>query len=128
MQYLYYLPNASLTLRVVEYFKRNDFPIKFVTVINQYDGWIIKVKMKSLVSVEKDKDIRAFLSELGIIYSPSDLMSQVLSSLEAGESAIKVMVRYKVVVVSHGKPQPEEIEVFRQTYIRGLGYCPQNLA
>ncbi|MEJ6484493.1 hypothetical protein N0Y54_24785 [Nostoc punctiforme UO1] len=128
MQYLYYLGNASLTLRVVEYFNRNDFPIKFMTVINQFDGWIINVKMKSFVSVEKDKDIRAFLSELGIIYSPSDLISKVLSSLEAGQSLVNVMKRYKVAVVSHGRPQPDEIEVFRQSYIRGLGYCPQNLA
>ncbi|HYX18475.1 MAG TPA: hypothetical protein VE944_29755 [Nostoc sp.] len=128
MQYLYYLANASLTLRVVEYFSRNGLSVEFVTVINQFHGWIINVKMKSFVSVEKDKDIRAFLNELGIIYSPSELISQVLSSLEAGESAINVMERYHVAVVSHGRPQPNEIEVFRQSYIRGLGYCPQNLA
>ncbi|MBG1243626.1 hypothetical protein [Nostoc sp. NZL] len=128
MQYLYYLSNASLTLRVVEYCSKNDFSVEFVTVINQFDGWIINVKIKSFVSAPKDKDIRAFLSELGIIYSPSELISKVLSSLEAGQSTINVMKRYKVAVVSHGRPQPDEIEVFRQNYIRGLGYCPQNLA
>ncbi|MEH1924513.1 hypothetical protein [Nostoc sp.] len=128
MQYLYYLANASLTLRVVEYFSRNEFYVEFVTVINQFDGWIINIKTKSFVSVEKDKDIRAFLNELGIIYSPSKLISKVLSSLEAGQPPINVMKRYKIAVVSHGRPQPDEIEVFRQGYIRGLGYCPQNLA
>ncbi|MEH2115365.1 hypothetical protein [Nostoc sp.] len=128
MQYLYYLANASLTLRVVEYFSKNDFYVEFVTVINQFDGWIINVKTKSFVSVEKDKDIRAFLNELGIIYSPSKLISKVLSSLETGQPPINVMKRYKIAVVSHGRPQPDEIEVFRQSYIRGLGYCPQNLA
>ncbi|QLE42994.1 hypothetical protein FD723_22800 [Nostoc sp. C052] len=128
MQYLYYLANASLTLRVVEYFSRNDFCVEFVTVINQFDGWIINVKTKSFVSVEKDKDIRAFLNELGIIYSPSKLISKVLSSLETGQPPINVMKCYKIAVVSHGRPQPDEIEVFRQSYIRGLGYCPQNLA
>ncbi|MEH2052197.1 hypothetical protein [Nostoc sp.] len=128
MQYLYYLANASLTLRVVEYFSRNEFYVDFVTVINQFDGWIINVKTKSFVSVEKDKDIRAFLKELGIIYSPSKFISKVLSSLETGQPPINVMKRYKIAVVSHGRPQPDEIEVFRQGYIRGLGYCPQNLA
>ncbi|MBN3960331.1 hypothetical protein [Nostoc sp. NMS8] len=128
MQYLYYLANASLTLRVVEYFSKNEFYIEFVTVINQFDGWIINIKTKSFVSVEKDKDIRAFLNELGIIYSPSKLISKVLSSLETGQPPINVMKRYKIAVVSHGRPQPDEIEVFRQSYIRGLGYCPQNLA
>ncbi|MEH1966629.1 hypothetical protein [Nostoc sp.] len=128
MQYLYYLSNASLTLRVVEYCSRNDFSVEFVTVINQFDGWIINVKIKSFVSAQKDKDIRAFLNELGVIYSPSELISKVMSCLEAGQSTINVMKRYKVAVVSHGRPQPDEIEVFRQNYIRGLGYCPQNLA
>ena len=71
-----------------------------MTVINQFDGWIINVKMKSFVSVEKDKDIRAFLSELGIIYSPLYLIRKVLSSLEAGQSLVNVMKRYKVAVVS----------------------------
>ncbi|MEH1932563.1 MAG: hypothetical protein V7L14_02290 [Nostoc sp.] len=128
MQYLYNLANASLTLRVVEYLSRNDFYVEYVTVINQFHGWIINVKIKYFVSVQKDKDIRAFLNEVGIIYSPSELISQVLSSLQAGQSAINVMECYKVAVVSHGRPQPDEIEVFRQSYIRGLGYCPQNLA
>ncbi|MBN3895653.1 MAG: hypothetical protein HWQ41_10390 [Nostoc sp. NOS(2021)] len=128
MQYLYNLANASLTLRVVEYLSRNDFYVEYVTVINQFHGWIINVKIKSFVSIQKDKDIRAFLNEVGIIYSPSELISQVMSSLQAGQSAINVMECYKVAVVSHGRPQPDEIEVFRQSYIRGLGYCPQNLA
>lgn len=128
MQYLYYLANASLTLRVVEYFSRNDFSVEFITVINQFHGWIINVKIKSFVPEQKDKDIKAFLSEVGIIYSPPEFISNVLSSLEAGESAINVMQRYKVAVVSHGRPQPNEIEIFRQSYIRGLGYCPQHLA
>ncbi|WP_392534138.1 hypothetical protein [Nostoc sp. C117] len=128
MQYLYNLSNASLTLRVVEYFSRNDFSIDYITVINQFHGWIINVKIKSFVSIQKDKDIRALLNEFGIIYSPSEVISKVLSSLESGQSVINVMERYKVAVVSHGRPQPYEIEVFRQNYIRGLGYCPQNLA
>ncbi|MFN6484986.1 MULTISPECIES: hypothetical protein [unclassified Nostoc] len=130
MQYLYNLANASLTLRVVEYFSRNDFSadVEYITVINQFHGWIINVKMKSFVSVQKHKDIEAFLSEMGIIYLPSEVISKVLSSLEAGQSAINVMERYQVAIVSHGRPQPDEIEVFRQSYIRGLGYCPQNLA
>ncbi|MEH1946058.1 MAG: hypothetical protein V7K77_03555 [Nostoc sp.] len=128
MQYLYYLANASLTLRVVEYFSSNDFCLEFITVINQFHGWIINVKIKSFVSEQKDKDIKAFLSEVGIIYSPPEFISNVLSSLEAGESALNVMQRYQVAVVSHGRPQPNEIEIFRQSYIRGLGYCPQHLA
>ncbi|MBH8563134.1 hypothetical protein I8748_13230 [Nostoc sp. CENA67] len=128
MQYLYCLANASLTLRVVEYFSNNGLPVKFITVISQFDGWVVNVKMKSSIPVKKDKDIRAFLGELGIVYSPTELISQALSSLEAGQSVLNVMRRYHVVVVSHGRPQPDEIEIFRQDFIRGLGYCPQTLA
>ncbi|QSJ20155.1 hypothetical protein JYQ62_16445 [Nostoc sp. UHCC 0702] len=126
MQYLYCLANASLTLRVVEYFSNNRVPVKFITVISQFDGWIVNIKMKSFISVDKDKDIRAFLSELGIVYCPTELMGKVLNSLETGHSVLHVMRRYQIVVVSHGRPQPDEIEVFRQNFISGLGYCPQN--
>jgi hypothetical protein len=129
MQYLYYLTNASLTMRVVQYFSKNDSSVEFITVINQFHGWIINVKIKSFVSIQKNKDIRAFLSEMGIIYSQSDdILSKVLSSLEAGESVINVMRTYKTMVVSHGRPQPDEIKMFRQRLISKLGYCPQNLA
>ncbi|MEA5628095.1 hypothetical protein [Nostoc sp. UHCC 0251] len=129
MQYLYYLTNASLTMRVVQYFSKNDSSVEFITVINQFHGWIINVKIKSFVSRQKNKDIRAFLSEMGIIYSPSDdILSKVLSSLEAGESVINVMRTYKTMIVSHGRPQPDEIKTFRQHLISKLGYCPQNLA
>ena len=70
MQYLYYLTNASLTLRVVKFFSINDFSVKFLTVIKKLHDWIINVKIKSFVSVEKDKDIKAFLSEMEIDTSP----------------------------------------------------------
>lgn len=48
MEYLYYLANASLTLRIVECLhSRPQLPLSFVTVIHQIDGWVVKVKMKS---------------------------------------------------------------------------------
>jgi hypothetical protein len=49
-------------------------------------------------------------------------------TLAGGQSPVDVMRRYQVAVVSHGKPEKEEIEAFRQHFIRGLGYCPQTLA
>ncbi len=49
-------------------------------------------------------------------------------SLEAGQSAVDVMRRYQVAIVSHGNPEKGEIEAFRQQFVRGLGYCPETLA
>ncbi len=41
MEYLYYLANASLTLRIVEYLHfKPHLPVCFVTVIHQLDGWV----------------------------------------------------------------------------------------
>jgi hypothetical protein len=128
MQYLYRLENASLTLRLVEFLKKKPYlPIKFVTVIHQIDGWIVKIRLKCPLSPLQDGNLRAFLNELGIVYSPTQLISMALMSLETGQSAVDVMRCYQVAVVSHGRPQYEDIEAFRQHFINGLGYCPQNL-
>ena len=129
MEYLYYLANASLTLRIVEYLHSTPkMPVAFITVIHQIDGWVVKVKMKSPINPQQDGDFRAFLNELGISYEPLMRVNMALWSLEAGQSPIDVMRRYQVAVVSHGSPQREEIEAFRQQFVRGLCYCPETLA
>ena len=129
MEYIYYLANASLTLRIVEYLHSTpQIPVAFVTVIHQIDGWIVKVKINSPINSQLDGDFRAFLNELGIPYEPPMRVNMALWSLEAGQSPIDVMRRYQVAIVSHGSPQREEIEAFRQQFVRGLGYCPETLA
>lgn len=129
MEYLYYLANASLTLRIVEYLHNNSqIPLGFITVIHQIDGWVVKVKVKSLLNKQKDGDFRAFLNELGIPYEAPIRVRMALWSLEAGQSPVDVMRRYQVAVVSHGNPAREEIEAFRQQFVKGLGYCPETLA
>ena len=129
MEYLYYLANASLTLRIIEYLHgRPQLPFGFVTVIHQIDGWVVKVKMTSPLNTQQDGDFRAFLNELGIPYEAPIRLRMALWSLEAGQSPVDVMRRYQVAIVSHGNPEREEIETFRQQFVRGLGYCPETLA
>ena len=129
MEYLYYLANASLTLRIIEYLHgRPQLPFGFVTVIHQIDGWVVKVKMTSPLNTQQDGDFRAFLNELGIPYEAPIRLRMALWSLEAGQSPVDVMRRYQVAIVSHGNPEREEIETFRQQFVRGLGYCPDTLA
>jgi hypothetical protein len=129
MEYLYYLANASLTLRVVQHLhSRPKMPVSFVSVIHQIDGWVVRVKLAHSISTEEDGDFRAFLSELGISYEPPMRLQMALWSLEAGQSTVEVMRRYQVAIVSHGNPEREEIEAFRQQFVRGLGYCPETLA
>ena len=129
MEYLYYLANASLTLRIIEYLHgKPQMPVGFVTVIHQIDGWVVKVRMNSPLNSQHDGDFRAFLNELGIAYEPPMRINMALWSLEAGQSPTDVMRRYQVAVVSHGNPEREEIEAFRQQFVRGLGYCPETLA
>lgn len=129
MEYLYYLANASLTLRVVQYLHaRPQIPVSFITVIHQIDGWVVRVKLDSQVSPNLDGDIRAFFNELGIAYEPPMRVQMALWSLEAQQNPVEVMRRYQVAIVSHGSPDKEEIEAFRQQFVRGLGYCPETLA
>jgi hypothetical protein len=129
MEYLYYLANASLTLRVVQHLhSRPKMPVSFVSVIHQIDGWVVRIKLAHSISLDDDGDFRAFLNELGINYEPPMRLQMALWSLEAGQSTVEVMRRYQVAIVSHGNPEREEIEAFRQQFVRGLGYCPETLA
>ena len=128
-EYLYYLANASLTLRVVEYLhSQKQLPVQFMTVIHQLNGWIVKIKMCALLSSQQDGDFRAFMNELGIPYLPEMRLQMALWSLETGQSPVDVMRRYQLAVVSHGKPESNEIEEFRKQFVQGLGYCPETLA
>ncbi len=129
MEYLYYLANASLTLRVVQYLHaRPRIPVSFITVIHQIDGWVVRVKLDYPINNNEDGDIRAFFNELGIRYEPPMRVQMALWSLEAQQNPVEVMRRYQVAIVSHGSPDKEEIEAFRQQFVRGLGYCPETLA
>ncbi len=129
MEYIYYLANASLTLRVVEYLHGAAWlSVRFMTVIHQIDGWVVKVKLDRELDTDADKDFRSFLNELGISYEPDIRVRMALWGLETGQSPVDVMRRYQVAVVSHGSPERGEIEEFRRQFVQGLGYCPETLA
>ncbi len=129
MDYLYHLANASLTLRVAEYLNTSEnLPVRFLTVIHQIDGWIVRVKMNHPLKAQQDGDFRAFMNELGIPGQPSIRLQMALWALENEQSPIEVMRRYQIAVVSHGHPDLSEIEEFREQFVQGLGYCPETLA
>jgi hypothetical protein len=129
MDYIYHLANASLSLRVVEHLLRMDaLPLTFMTVIHQIDGWVIKVRLYDTVQASSAEDFRAYLNELGIPHEPNIRLRMALWGLETGQSPVDVMRRYQVAVVSHGRPDSEEIEAFRNQFVMGLGYCPETLA
>ncbi|MBE9039504.1 hypothetical protein IQ235_01675 [Oscillatoriales cyanobacterium LEGE 11467] len=128
MDYLYYLANASLTLRVAEFLRLGKVPVRFMTVIHQIDGWVVRVKMEHQLSSEQHGDFLAYMNELGIPYPSNIRVQMALWSLETGQSPVDVMRRYQVAIVSHGHPDLEEIEAFRKQFVNGLGYCPETLA
>ncbi|MGQ9872209.1 hypothetical protein [Leptodesmis sp.] len=128
MDYLHYLANTSLTLRVVEYLYSGRLPVQFLTVIHQIDGWIVRIKMREYLEPHQHGDFQAFMNELGVPYTPDIRVQMALWGLETGQSPVDVMQRYQVAIVSHGLPDREEIEEFRRQFVRGLGYCPETLA
>lgn len=129
MDYLFYLGNASLTLRVVEYLQMHQhLPVRFMTVVHQIHGWVIRVKMFPYITPQQSGDFQAFMSELGVSHEASTPVKMALWGLEAGQSPIQVMQRYQVAIVSHGSPSSTEVEEFRKQFIQGLGYCPETLA
>jgi hypothetical protein len=129
MDYLYYLANASLSLRVVEHLHASrHLPVRFMTVIHQIDGWIVRIKLDRHLEPHQHGDLRAYMGELGVPYEPGIRVQMALWGLETGQSPVDVMHRYHVAVVSHGCPDREEIEEFRKQFVQGLGYCPETLA
>ncbi|MGL5082553.1 MAG: hypothetical protein ACRC8A_13790 [Microcoleaceae cyanobacterium] len=129
MEYLYFLANTSLTLRATDYlYNRSNLPLKFLTIIHQIDGWIIKIKMSQPLTAQQHGDFKAFMTELGIPYDPNIRIQMALWGLETGQTPLSVMRRYQVAVVSHGRPSREDIEAFRSQFVKGLGYCPEALA
>lgn len=129
MDFVYFLANASLSLRIIEYLRTMKHAnAASITVIHQIDGWIVKVRYPNPLIPEVREDCRAFLNELGIPYEPDMRLQMVFWSLETGQSPVEVMRRYQVAIVSHGIPDTKDIEAFRQQFTRGLGYCPETLA
>jgi hypothetical protein len=129
MEYTYYLANASLTLRIVEHLLGTPrLPLSFMTVIHQIDGWVVRVRLGEQVDADDAEDFRAFLNELGISHDPGIRVRMALWGLETGQSPVDVMRRYQVAIVSHGRPDRDEIEAFRRQFVMGLGYCPETLA
>lgn len=128
-KYLYSFATASLTLNVIQHL-RNYYKLSLnsVAVLNLIDRWLINIDLKDSIDIEAAKNLQAFLNEMGVVYQPPAPIVLALKQLEAGESPTTVMNRYQVVIVAHGQPEREEIEIFRRQIIERLGYCPQNMA
>lgn len=128
-EYIYFFPNTSCTLRAIAHL-RNKYQsyLDSVAVINLIDRWLVKLSLKDSTAYQSIKNLEAFLNEMGSVSHPSSKILAALASLDRGESPTDVMNRYQVVVVAHGKPETEEIEIFRDNVVERLGYCPQNMA
>ena len=128
-EYIYSFSNASSTLRVIKHL-RNKYQtyLDSVAVINLVDRWLIQIYLKNSIPYQSRKNLQSFLDEMGMIIQPSSKIINALASLAQGESPTEVMNRYQVVIVDYGKPETEEIEIFRDQIVDKLGYCPQNMA
>lgn len=127
-EYLYYLPNASLTLRVIQHLHgKPELAVSCVTIVHQIDGWLVRIKLKGHLTPQDHGDFRAYLNELGISYDPPRRLQIAFMSLEMGECPINLMRRYQLAIVSHGNPNLKEIEAFREQFVKKLGYCPETL-
>jgi len=129
MEYVYFIDNASLVIRLINFLIKTPlFKESELTVVNQINGLVIRLKAPYFLTQLQYGNLRAFLEEIGYIYHPKVKMNLVFCSLDMGETPVKVMVDYQVAIVSHGIPNTAEIEAFRLQFSQGLGYCPKTLA
>lgn len=128
-EYIYSFPNTSCTLAIIEHLSRKyQSYLDSVAVINLIDRWLVKLNLKSSIPYRIEKNLQAVLNEMGSVTQPPSNILEALNSLDQGESLIEVMNRYQVVIVAHGKPETQEIKIFRDRIVKSLGYCPQNMA
>lgn len=128
MQYLFYFANTSLVVRLLTYLsKQQAFPLASVTVIYLVDRWVVRIKLAAALPSDRRLNFQAFLNENGYPYTLRSSVTAALNGLDAGMSITDVMNRYQVVIVSHGTLQTADVEEFRTTFVRGLGYCPPSL-
>lgn len=128
-EYIYSFPNTSCTLRTIAYLQNKYRAyIDSVTVINLIDRWLISLNIKSSIPDGLCQNLQAFMEEMGSVTLASGKIRSALDSLQRGESPTEIMNRERVVIVAYGKPETEEIEIFRDRVVSGLGYCPQNMA
>ena len=129
LEYIYSFSNTSCTLRVIKHLQNKYQSYLYsVAVINLIDRWLVKLSFKNSTPYRLVQNIQAFADEMGSAFQPSSKVLKVLSSLDRGELPTEVMNRYQVVIVAHGKPETEEIEIFRDRIVERLGFCPQNMA
>jgi len=127
-EYIYSFPNTSCTIRVINHLRQNyQAYLNSIAVINLIDRWLVKISLNKSISSLLDYNLQAFLNEMGILSNPSQKIILALASLDLGEPLTKIMNRYQVVIVAYGKPEIEEIEIFRDLVVERLGYCPQNM-
>ena len=127
-EYIYSFPNTSCTLRAIAHLRnKHQSYLDSVAVINLIDRWLVKLNLKNSIPYRLEKNLQAFLNEMGSVSQPSSKILKALASLECGESPTDVMNRDRVVIVAYGKPETEEIEIFRDSVVDRLGYCPQNM-
>lgn len=127
-KYIYSFFNASSTLRVVEHLRnKHQSYLDSVAVVNLIDRWLVKISLNDAITPQLLQNLLAFFDEMGIVAQPPAKILHVFNSLEQGESPTTVMNRYQVVIVAHGEPETEEIEIFRDQIVDRLGYCPQNM-
>jgi hypothetical protein len=128
MELFYCFENASLTQRILQYLlNRWRSHLEQTTVLFLNDRWGIRLKLDPILGSKHYQDCIAFLSENGVFYYAPPAIARALLDLDTGCSITEVMDRHKLVIVSHGIPQPQEIEHFRDHFVAGLGYCPQSL-
>ncbi|MGD1900717.1 MAG: hypothetical protein ACFB9N_00555 [Geitlerinemataceae cyanobacterium] len=128
MDYLYQLKNATSIVNAIEYVRDSELPVRLVTAIHQIDGWVLRIQMRLLPSIPQHRELRLAMEEMAIPLPSSPRLQVALWNLDMGQSAVSVMQRHQVAIVSHGKPDTRDIELFCAEFTKGLGYKPETLA
>ena len=131
IDWYYYFGKAGYVLKIIHSLQSlqqcHGLNIQFMTILHQPQGWIIRIRPNQSWPIQSILDFQALLNEFGFTYKPNQHFRQIFDALEKGESLMDVMSRYCISAINHGQPRTDEILMFREKVIEGLGYCPDAL-
>ena len=133
------MPASSLYLRFVDtasavraliarLHHRTSSGVLRVVLIYRWDGWLVNVRLSAPQPDLSGFDLAALVQEHTLPALPDPQAEGALRLLDAGLSPIEVMARCDVPVIVCDLPGLEELSIFCEGLVDGLGYRPAALA
>jgi hypothetical protein len=122
------LENASAVQHLLERLDhRTGLAALHITLLHSWECWVLRVRSRRRLSETACADLRALIKEYSLPPPADPRLGLALLHLDRGLAPVEVMQRLQVPIVVCGQFHPEDLEIFCESFTRGLGYRPASL-